>query len=445
VARDLAARLHVAAGRLFVALWLLVVLDLSLGSTGLRRTSEIVLALLMALAVLNASRHIRALAALLAAGTAALAWRAGGWSVLDRGMHAALAVGAFLPVVALVRATVYASPTVPAIRERVGAMSMAERRAWMTGGAQMLGSILTLGYVSVQRPMLPADLPEAERMLLAECGIRGLGLSMCWSPFFVASAVAGQLVPGVAAWRIVVLGLALSALGGGIAHLMFNRELDLRSFLRALHRLGPIVAPTGLLVGAVIATSSGTGWSVLQSVIVVVPACCAAYLLACARARPSGVLADVVATSGRMGDEVLILTASTVFGAAMAGAAIPDGVAVWLRTVGDQSWLVIGLAVAVITALGTIGLHPMISASVIVPTYVAIGLPVADLVLSHIVVLAWSLSAMIAAWTLPVVVTSAAFGIPVRRLVFGPNLRFVAVYGLAAVAALVALNAMLGR
>jgi hypothetical protein len=347
--------------------------------------------------------------------------------------------------VGLVRATVHASPTVAAIRERVGAMTMAERRAWMTGGAQMLGSILTLGYVSVQRPMLPAVMSEAERMALAECGIRGMGMSMCWSPFFVASAVASQLVPGVAAWRIVVLGLALSALGGGVAHLMFNRGLDLASFGRAMRRLGPIVVPSCLLVGAVIATSSATGWNVLQSVIVVVPACCVAYLVARARHQLRRVLGDVVSTSGRMGDEVLILTVSTIFGAAMAGVVIPDVAAQWLRAIGSQPWLLIGLAVGVITALGTMGLHPMVSASVIVPAYVAIGLPIADVVLSHVVVLAWSLSAMVAAWTLPVVVTSAAFEVPVRRLVFGPNLRFVAVFGTVAIVALVALNAVLLR
>jgi hypothetical protein len=67
------------------------------------------------------------------------------------------------------------------------------------------------------------------------------------------------------------------------------------------------------------------------------------------------------------------------------------------------------------------------------------------LVLAQIVVLGWSLSAIVSAWTLPVVMTSGAFEVPVRRLVFGPNLRFVAAFGVAATAALVALNAALLR
>jgi hypothetical protein len=441
----LAPRLDVASGWLFVALWLLVVVDLGLRSLALRHLAEGVLALLILLAMLKASPHIRLLAAVLLVATGMLMWRAADWGVIERGLGAALAVGAFLPVVALVRTTVHASPTVPAIRERLGVMSAAERRTWMTGGAHLLGSILTLGYVSVQRPMLPREIDEAERTSLAECGVRGLGLAITWSPFFVASAIAGQLVRGVAAWQIVALGLALAAIGGVTAHLMFNRGLDLRSFLRAVARLEPIVGPTALLVGVVVVASGAMGWNVLQSVIVVVPACCAAYLLVFARGHASRAVPDVAASAGRMGDEVLIMTASMVFGAAMAGMAIPDGLAEWIRSLDDRAWVVIPLSVLSIAVLGIVGLHPMVSASLIVPACIALRLPIADVVLSHIVVLGWALSSTVAVWTLPVVMTAGAFGVPVRRLAFGPNLRFVAVFGLAAVAALVWLNAVLVR
>jgi len=436
----LAARLDVVSGRLFLALWVLVVVDLGVRWLPLRHFAEVVLALLMLLALLKASTHIRVLAAVLLSATAVATWRAGDWTVLERGLRAGLLMGAFLPVVMLVRATVYLSPTVPAIRERLGAMSAAERRSWMTGGAQMLGSILTLGYVSVQRPLLPASVPDDERASLAESGVRGLGMAILWSPFFVASAMASQLVPGVPAWRIVLLGLALSAVAGLIAHLMFNRELALGSIPRVVGRLAPIGVPTILLVGAVVLTSGLAGWNVLQSVIVVVPGVCAVYVLSHAPRRAGEVVRDVAAGAGRMGDEVLVLTTATMFGSAIAGVGMPDVLAGAIRALGDQPWLAIGLAVGLIAGLGLLGLHPMVTAAVMVPTYVSLGLPIADAVLLHIVVLAWSLSSMVSAWTLPVVVTSAAFGIPVRRLVFGANLRFVAVFGVAAVVALALLN-----
>lgn len=442
MAGHLAASLHVGAGRLFVGLWALVVLGLALPSWALRTAAEATLAALMALALLKASPHIRVLATVLLGLTLLLTLHAGSLDPIERGLRAALAVGAFLPVIALVRVTVLASPTVPAIRERVGAMTDPERRAWMTGGAHLLGAILMMGYVAVLRPLLAPSIDPDQRRVLAECGARGLGLAVVWSPFFVASAVAGQLVPGVPAWQTVVVGLVLAALGGAIANRMFNPSIDLHQLARTALRLRPIGLPTLLLVGVVVATGALTGWSALQSVIVVVPVVCAAYLVGFAPAAARRALPEVAAVSGRMGDEVLILSASTVFGAAIAGFAMPDGITQTLQALGGQPWLVIALSVMTITGLGIAGLHPMVSASVVVPTCLALGLPIAPVVLAQVVVLSWALSAMVSAWTLPVVVTAGAFDVPVRRLVFGPNLRFVAVFGAAAIVALAMLNAL---
>lgn len=445
MARDLAARAHVTGGVLFVVLWVLVVVNLAPQATSIRRLGEIILVLVMTLAMLRASAHIRILAALLIGATLYLTVRGGDWSILDRGLGSALAVGAFLPVIVLLRCTVETSPALPAIRERVSAMTAPERRAWMTGGAHILASILTLAFVSVQRPMLPGALTPEERRELAECGVRGLGLAIVWSPFFVASAVATQLVSGVAAWQTVLLGWSLAAIGGFVAHWMFNPRLDARSLRRALRRLTPILLPTALLVGAVVLTASLAHWNVLQSVIVVIPLTCAAYLALHAPRETRKVFDQVVAGSGRLGDEVLILTASTIFGAAISGMAPPAALADALSALLDHAWLAILLEVIVIAGLGTLGLHPMVSASVLIPMTIALQIPIASVVLAHIVILAWALSAMVAPWTLPVVVTAAAFEVPVRRLVLGPNVRFVIVFGLVACAMLWLLSTMLLR
>ena len=55
MAGHLASRLNVVGGWLFVALWLLVVVDLGLQAPALRRLAEGVLALLILLAMLKAS------------------------------------------------------------------------------------------------------------------------------------------------------------------------------------------------------------------------------------------------------------------------------------------------------------------------------------------------------------------------------------------------------
>ena len=426
-----------------MVLWLMVVADLGLHMPVLKRASEVILALLILQASWRASIHIRLMAAVLAGATALIAWRAGDWRAVDRGLASATAVAAFLPVIVLLRATVELSPAIGEVRERLTRMSDAERKAWMTGGAHLLASILTLGFVSVQRPMLPEHLDQAERWSLAECGVRGLGLSVLWSPFFVAAAIAGQLVPGVRVWETVAIGLGLAVLGGVVAHVMFNRALDLASFLRALHRLLPIFLPTALLVGAVVVLSSVTGWNVLRSVVVMIPVICISYACWHSVRQLTALLSRVALGVGRMADEVLILTVSLVFSGVVAGVTIPAAVSQSLAALVDHPWLVITLEVSLIGLLGVAGLHPLVTAGVVIPVTLSMGMPIAPPVLAHVVILAWSLSGMIAAWTLPVVVTAAAFGMPVRRLVFGANVRFVVVFGLVACGALSMLNAML--
>jgi hypothetical protein len=176
---------------------------------------------------------------------------------------------------------------------------------------------------------------------------------------------------------------------------------------------------------------------------VVVPVVCISYLVWHDASRIAPVFRSVVAGAGRMGDEVLILTVSAIFGAAVAGIAPPDALARFMAGLAAQPWLLITLEVAAIAFLGFLGLHPMVSAAVLVPLTLTLQMPIADAVLAHIVILAWALSSMVAAWTLPVVVTAAAFRMPVRQLVFGPNMRFVLVYGVAACAALSVLNVAL--
>ncbi|MGE3921764.1 MAG: hypothetical protein AB7G13_02410 [Lautropia sp.] len=439
----MAARSDVVAGFSFIALWGVVVANLALRQPALRTIGEALLCLLIALALLRASRHIRLLASVLLLATAALAWRAGDWRIAERGLGGALAVGAFLPVIVLLRASVEASPAIAAIRTRVSAMAVPERRAWMTGGAHLVGSILTLGYVSVMRPMLPESLDASERMAIAECGVRGLGLAITWSPFFVASAVASQLVPQAAPWQLVLVGLGLAGCGALIAHVMFNRSLGPAALARALRRLAPIVLPTVLLVGAVVGVGTAAGWNALQAVIVVIPVVCFGYLLATAPGRLIAVANAVVRGAGRMGDELLILVASTVFGAAIAGFTPPAMLDAATALLSPLPGLLIGLEVLLIAGLGLLGLHPMVTASVLVPYTLAAELPIAAAVLAQIVVLGWSVSSMAAPWTLPVVVTATSFGIPVRRLVLGPNLGFVAVFALAGSGLLTVVNAYL--
>ncbi len=428
------------ATALFAALWLIVVANLFGRSESLTRVGAVLLVVLIALALTRASRHIRVLALTLAAGAVALLALGGDAAPLWRGLGTALPYAAFLPTVVILRAAVELSPTVRRIREQVTALEPQGRSAWMMLGSHLTSAIITLGFVSVLRPMLPARLEPAERLELARSGIRGLGMAVTWSPFFVAGAVASQLVPTVPAWRLIGFGLVVGAIGVAVAFVMFHRELRWPELRRAIGQLRALLPPTAAIVGAVVLLASVTGWSSLQSIVVAVPIASAAYILVRGGAEREVIGMRIVSAVGRMGDEVIILTVSAVFGTMVAGHGLPDAIVHVIETIGRFPFAIIVLEVAVIVALGFVGLHPIVSAAVLIPLSIALELPLAPQVLGHVVTLAWGLSSTIAIWTLPVVVASNLFEVPVRSLSTGPNVRFVLVYGLAGCAALALLN-----
>jgi len=443
VALRLAAPIHVVAGWLFIAIWLTTLVHLLAGRNTPGLSGALLLGVLMAMALPRASRHIQILFGLITLATTAVILRSGNPETIVSSLASAAVIAAFLPTLIVIRVAVESSPTIPRIRERVSDMDRSERMAWMTSGAHMLGSILTLGYVSVQRPMLPRDLAPDEALRLAECGTRGLGLAVVWSPFFVAMAVASQLVPGVPAWQMITIGLGLAAIGGLVAHLMFNRSLSFTGLIRALRRLLPTVPPTLILVGSVAACSSITGWSGLQSVVLMVPLLCIGFLLWQAPRRIGEALRRIVEGSGRMGDELLIMTGSMVFAGSIAGAQLPDEFRQILLGLVEWPGLLILAEVATIVVLGAIGVHPMITASMLIPATILLEAPIATPILAQIVVLAWALNSTTSAWTLPVVVTSSVFGLPLRTLVLGRNIAFIIVFGPLACTALALLNRLI--
>ena len=431
------------SGWLFIAIWLTTLIHLLAGLNTPGLSGALMLVTLMAIAFPLASRHIQILFGLIALATIAVILRSGNTETIISSLASAAVIAAFLPTLIVIRVAVESSPTIPRIRERVSDMDRSERMAWMTSGAHLLGSIVTLGYVSVQRPMLSCDLEPDEALRLAECGTRGLGLAVVWSPFFVATAVASQLVPGVPAWMMIVIGLGLAAIGGLIAHLMFNRSLGVEGIVRALKRLLPTGPPALILVGSVAVCSSVTGWSGLQSVVLMVPLLCIGFLLWRKPLRLGEAMGRIVEGSGKMGDELLIMTGSMVFAGSIAGAQLPDGLRQILLGLIEWPSLLILAEVTTIVVLGAIGVHPMITASMLIPATLLLEAPIAAPILAHIVVLAWALNSTTSAWTLPVVVTCNAFGVPLRSLVLGRNIAFIIIFGPLACAALGMLNRLL--
>lgn len=419
------------------AVWLLVVLYLLLGFPLLRTLAVGCLAGFLLSAVPHASLHIRLLflVGAIAAGWSILVAR--DWSPVLRGLEAGIIMGAFFPTLLLLRSTADESPLLAATRERIDRWSERQQEVWVQAVSHVLGSFLMIGGYMIARSGLPPELPEARRVRLAESATLGLGLAGCWSPFFVASAIASQLVPSVSAWQLVVLGLGIAVIGWTLSRLMFFRGVDMAAPIRSV---AAFALPSAALVGLVIALSLATGLRNLEAITLVVPVVCLGYLATVGRPAAVRALRRVPPSLARLSDEVIVFTTAMCLGAVVAGSGAGKGLSQLLGGLADLPLLLIFTEVALIVAAGFAGVHPMISATLMLPLLVEAHRQLADLVVAYVVVLAWLLSSLVAIWTLPVASAATNFDVPVRRLALGRNLRFMLVFGLCSCIALAVLN-----
>jgi hypothetical protein len=427
------------SGTLLGVLWVLVVVDLLSGLSWVRPAAMACLAGFLLCAVPRASSHIRVLSFVTALAAAWAVVRMETWAPVRAGLQAGVIFGAFIPTIMLLRATADESPLLQETRGRIDAWSEPQRELWVQGVCHLIGSFLMIGGYVIARSALPKELDERARVRLAESATRGLGLAVCWSPFFVSSAIASQLVPSIAAWKLVVLGLGFAALGWALSSFFF-RGVQGPALGAALRAAAAFALPSAFLVALVIALSVATGLRNLEAVVLLIPVVCVLYLLK--RGGPSlrRAFGRVPPTLARLSDEVIVITMAMCLGAVVGSAHLGEGMSSALAALGGVPSLLIAAEVALIAALGFAGVHPMITATLLLPLLSEAHRGVADLVLAYVVVFAWALSAMVAIWTLPVASSATTFAVPVRRLALGRNLPFVIAFGGCGCVALALLN-----
>lgn len=395
------------------------------------------------LAVLRSSRHVRTLFMVVVAAAAALALWQRTPGLLFEGMQHSLIFGAFLASVILLRATVERSATIERLRVGFGGLDDAERVNWTFYGSHVLGSILNVGAMAVLAPVLPDDAAPEARLAVAASSVRGVGTAVMWSPFFVSLSFVCHLVPSVPLAQAVLCGAGLAIIGFVLCQRMFTPELSIGRTWSSVRKLRPLVIPMLVIVILILAVTGFTSLSGTQAVVIVIPIICVLHVLVTDAGSARVVARNTFAGFSRMADEIVVIIGAIVLGTVIS--AMPFIAA--LNLGGMPSFLsgplLIAGVIALQVALGMIGLHPMIGASVLAPIMAGGAFGVSDLVVVNTFVVAWSLSATIAVWTLPVAVAATIFRVPVVALGRGANLRFAAIYGVCAVAYLAILNRVL--
>lgn len=423
---------------LVLALWASGLLALVTAPPPLVLARDAGFLLLLALALPAAKAVSRAVAAAGLAAAAILAVAYDDTGALFEAAEGALVFVIFLPALFLMRETMQASPEARAAETAFDALGPGRRIAGLTVGSHLLAAVMIIGALPVIRPFLVRQEP-ARRDEFARAAVRGFALCVLWSPFTVAMGFVLTARPDVELASVIAVGLP-TTVAALVAAVFVDRGLaGVRAAVPALVAFRSLAWPILVLVTLVVVVSSLTPLSTLEVVAVVLPPLCVARLLA----LPERPVRRAVVGAGhdlpRMGDELLIFAGALVLGDLITTSGVADVVACGLRLADWPVALVPFLGFGLGPLLALAGLHPIVAGTVLLALLGPVSGELPDLVEIQVVLFGWMAGAMVSYASLSIVAASGFFDVPVRRLVLGVNLRYLAglAVGVAAVHALV--------
>lgn len=400
------------------------------------------LGLLVAGSLLDARRETVLVVSLIAVLGGLLLASGGAPSELLRGLDRTLVFAALLPTLALTRAVARGLTAVRTAQHRIAGLPPRLSGIGLLFGAHAFGAVLNTGAFALMGSVVREETPLNDRRLAALATLRGMNTVALYSPFFVGFAVAYTYLPNVPVWQVFSLGGALAACGLAIALMLFARPLSRDGVRRGLSCLGPVVLPMGTAAALVVVASQMLPLTTLGAVLVVMPVLCALHLLMRPH-RLQSVVSETSAAMARMGDDMAIISAAMMLGTlAETAPPIRELVAPWIA-LHLPPWTAFGTTSATMIGFAIIGIHPMITGTVMMAALAGSGLAIADLPLMLAMMFGWGLGAMNSISSLSVVTAAQMFRVRPMSLAVGPNLIYALVFGIWSTAVLTALNAWL--
>ena len=359
-----------------------------------------------------------------------------------RGFQDAAVFMAFFGSIVLLRSLAERRPEISRARDLFTSLRTEQINGAFLVGAHVIGSILVVGVMAILAPILKHDADAVTRRRAAEVSQRGMCLAPLWSPFWIATAFATQQLPGVPAWEIMSLGLAMAAIGMVLAHIMYARDVGLSDLWRALLGFTPIVPTIALCAALITGLSAVAGLSTLKALVATIPFLAVVTLIATSMTTLRGVATETWRRSSRVSDEIVVVTAALVLGRVLQVAIGEIGIDETVAALTIPTWGVIASVIFIMTLASLVGIHQLVSMLVVLVIFVPLDTGVNDTILMEAALIGWAFASMIGLTAVSTATASAMFGVPRIQLIFGPNLAFAAVFGALSILLLSLVNSL---
>ena len=425
-----------------LAIWLAALVLLWIDLDWLHTAASASLGFVVVLSLLDARRETLAVFALIASLAVLLLVSGADPGELLRGLDRTLVFCGLLPTLAMTRTVARGLPAVRTAQHRIASLPERLSGIGLLFGAHAFGCVLNTGSFAFMSSVLPDDASEAQRRSAALASLRGMNTVALYSPFLVGFAVAYTYVPDVPVWQVFALGGSMAACGLIISLLIFARPLSFDAVRQGLNCLAPIGLLMAVVGGLVVAASQVFPISTLGAVLMVMPVLCGLHLIQKPHRIPE-VVQDTKTAMSTMGDDLLIVSTSLVLGTlAETAPPILEVMAPWIGS-HLPTWAVFSAVAGSMVLFAIIGVHPMITGTVMMVAVTSSDLAVGHLPLMTAMLFGWGMGAMSSISSLTVVTAGRLFGVKPLGLAISPNLIYVAVFFVFIMTVLTTMNAFL--
>ena len=202
----------------------------------------------------------------------------------------------------------------------------------------------------------------------------------------------------------------------------------------------PVLPPVTLAAAVVFALNAVTPLGTLQCLVLGVPVLCLVALVLQGGGRLRIAVAQSASGMAAVRGEISLLTAAMALGQVLVVVLAASGFGAWLAGLAPAAWILFLMAVGTMTILAFAGVHQFVTATVMLVLFGTVDFGIDPLLLMMSVLLGWSFTSMTGLSAVSVAVASAMFAVPVEKIAYGANLRFVAVFGAAGIMVLAALD-----
>jgi hypothetical protein len=428
---------------LLALLWLAALVRIFWADPILAAVSGGLLILYIVIVFARVRRQMQILSGALALLALVLAAWLDGWAALWFGVEKSVIFAAFFGTLSLLRATADLRPEIAVARRLVDRLRDDERNSGLLVGTSVLGSVLVVGVMAVFAPIVGREASYETRLAAAEACQRGMCLACLWSPFWIAMAISYEHLPQVPLWQVLTLGLSLNALGLVMAHLMYTRAVGMAGLGRALAAFVPVLPPVTLAAAVVFALNAATPLGTLQCLVLGVPVLCLVALGFQGGGRLSAAVSQSAKGMAAVRGEISLLTTAMALGQVLVVVLAASGFGAWLGALAPPAWIIFLMAVGTMTILAFAGVHQFVTATVMLVLFSTVDFGIDPLLLMMSVLLGWSFTSMTGLSAVSVAVASAMFAVPVEKVAYGQNLRFVAAFGVTGIIVLTMLDFMM--